>query len=649
MALEINGVNKVAFKGNEDQRSSGGMGVGVPIATTLIGGGIGYGLTRQPKEDEFKAMVKEDKVKLKEGELSADEQKAIAEAKAEIETAEKAGGTEGSTDANKAKDEPKKSDAKPEASTTEAPKGKSPKASVAAKGKTTKEIFGEAQELDPREFIQKKYGQSIENFAADTQDLKQIVHGHGEGQDFNKNRNVATAARKDFADGVEEGKKLLSQERRLKALQSQIDEEVAKKDKIEDKGSSQYRNAEQKIEKLERQQKEQTTAHERMKAEVTKKYGNNEGFKLVIETADDVKANTQFTDKSLENVTGHARKEITTKIKNDAAITAEKDFEELERQAKEKAKTAANQARQEIKDLDLEGKAKAASEKAIAATDAAKGADKKLTLAQNQLNKASEQVKNAKSEAEKQVASTAEDKAKTEVKRLQSLINKRQAALDTEKQAKELLEAKQKAATKKYEPKTEYDKADFIKKRQARAIAANQEKIDSHIATAKEKEINRRINAKIDEEITHSAKQKSIPLDTSLNKSEKAISTTNASYLERQQDWAMVRDARKNNKKVTIAQAEEVINTAAAKAKDGVTKLVKDVKKGNKVKAGETPKVDGEGIAKTLPKTAELFKNIGEKLAKVRTWKRGLAGAAIGLGAGIIIKLAFGGSKSEEA
>jgi len=81
----INGVNSVNFKGEQDRRSSG-MGIGVPIATTVLGGGIGYAISKQPDKDEFEKMVKSgETIKLKEGELSEADKNLIKDAKAELD------------------------------------------------------------------------------------------------------------------------------------------------------------------------------------------------------------------------------------------------------------------------------------------------------------------------------------------------------------------------------------------------------------------------------------------------------------------------------------------------------------------------------------------------------------------------------------
>lgn len=91
----VNGVGKqlVAFRGEQDEPKSGGMGIGVPIATTLLGGIGGYALSRQPEADEFKAMVKANDIKLKDGQtLTAEEESQLKALKSEIEAEEKTSG-----------------------------------------------------------------------------------------------------------------------------------------------------------------------------------------------------------------------------------------------------------------------------------------------------------------------------------------------------------------------------------------------------------------------------------------------------------------------------------------------------------------------------------------------------------------------------
>lgn len=644
--MAINSVNNSSIPFGEKKREESGGILFPAVAGAVAGTGVAAVWKGVSVGDLDKiTQGKDEFVKLKKADGLSEEEKAAFQKVEDTFTTNPADksktGDEAKTGENKAKDETKPSEAKPaeakpEAPTTEAPKAQGSKASVAAKGKTAKEIFGEAQELDPKDFIEKKYGQSIEDFTNEIKTLNVKDNSH----EIKHNKRVASSAHKSFTEGVEEGKKLLAQERRIQGARIKVLEAKAVRDKITNKESSQYRNAQNRVEQLQKELSEQARAHYRMKEEVTKKFGKNEGFITVIEAADDVKANTHI---GTENVTGKARKEITTKIKNDAAIQAEKDLVEIEKVRKEQAKTSANEAKKQLP--ALEEQLKAASEKAKAAIEAAKGAEGKLVDAQKQLAAASAKVSKGNKNA-----ITEESLAKTEVERLKALITEKQTALDELKKTETVFGITQKKANSKYEPLFEETKADFIKKRQATALAAEQERIDAHVTIADQKEFNRRINAEIDEKISRSISEKSVHINKNLNRSEREISNTKASILERKQDWAMISDARKNNKKITVAQAEEIINTAAAEAKKGISQLVSKGKKGAKGKAGETPKVNGEEAKTVTDGIKDALKTLRKKLPKEFksfNWKGLGIGAGIGLVGGVILKWIFGG-KSEE-
>lgn len=504
MALEINGVNKqVAFKGNEDQRSSGGMGIGVPIATTLIGGGIGYGLTRQPKEDEFKAMVKEDKVKLKEGELTEAQKAEIKAAKEELEAAEKSG--------ESGKTEPSKAAPAEAAPTTAVKEGET---DALAK------IFGDKTEVSSEAYLEGKHGigtntsylasqaqSDSERLKSMTEELTKAQESASNVSRYTDNRQSANAIQSEV-DGITSEAK-----NKVKALETARDEEIKKYNAKTDK---------KRIDEIE------------------------------TETANKIK---------------QIKEEANVRISQRNSVLSKLDAQAKELESKISLIDQNGVSHPAQFPIDTEKVDKAIYEEAKLTPDGPV----------------------AKEIMEKEVD-----------KRTQEYINKE----GRKGLKKEKINAKKADFRDDKEVKAEVKKQ--LKKQQddvRKAEIARQER--EHFANIK----------KLAEEQVNT-----------LGTNRKALSEK----LEGMKaDLALVKD----NKTITKAQAEKTASTVLENVKAAAEKAKNAV---------------GDEAAKLLPKTTELFKSIGEKLAKVRTWQRGAIGAAIGLGAGIIIKLAFGG-KSEEA
>lgn len=199
----------------------------------------------------------------------------------------------------------------------------------------------------------------------------------------------------------------------------------------------------------------------------------------------------------------------------------------------------------------------------------------------------------------------------------------------------------EKAASKKGLKGTE--RQEFIQKAQDEAVAANKERIDKYVQLQREKEFHQRARNELSNNFKSFKRETSLETKKSVIGSQRELSKLEASILEMEKDLELIRAAKKGDKKITKAQAQEVMDAASAKAKEGVAKVAKEA--GEKAgKAGEEAK---GSIAESAAKALEAIKKkLPNDLTKFNT-KAMVWGGAIGLAAGLVIKWMFGG-KSEE-
>lgn len=183
----------------------------------------------------------------------------------------------------------------------------------------------------------------------------------------------------------------------------------------------------------------------------------------------------------------------------------------------------------------------------------------------------------------------------------------------------------------------------FIKEAQDQAVSASKERIEKYVQLQQEKESLKRVTSEYTNRFKTLKHETAIEAKKGLIGSQRELSKQQATLLEKEQDLKLIQDAKKNKTKITKTQAQGVMDTAAAKAKDGIAKVANSV--GEKAgKAGEEVK---GSVAETAAKALEALKDKLPKELKKTSGKAIAVGAAIGLAAGIVIKWMFGG-KSEE-
>lgn len=189
------------------------------------------------------------------------------------------------------------------------------------------------------------------------------------------------------------------------------------------------------------------------------------------------------------------------------------------------------------------------------------------------------------------------------------------------------------------------ERQDFIKKAQDEAVVANKDRIEKYVALQKEKELSKRFISEFNDRFKSFKRETALDTKKGLIGSQRELSKQQASLLEKEKDLSLIQSAKKNKTKITKAQAEEVMNAAAAKAKEGVAKIAKEAgeKAGNAVDGAKNSIAENaakalDAIKKKLPKDLTKFNT------KAMVW-----GGAIGLAAGLVIKWMFGGKSEPEA
>lgn len=195
---------------------------------------------------------------------------------------------------------------------------------------------------------------------------------------------------------------------------------------------------------------------------------------------------------------------------------------------------------------------------------------------------------------------------------------------------------------KEFKPTEAYDKA--VEKAGLKRNVLVQKVVDEIVAekieAAKTKEIIKLKEA-------HLAKLKEVAQGR-VTHFERRVARLKAQVGEINADINLVDTARKDKKKITRAQAEEVQGSTAEKIKSALQEA------GEKAKgaAADAPKAAAEDGKKALPEAVEkALKDLKGKLPaefKKINWSGLGWGAAIGLAAGVALKLIFGGGKSEE-
>lgn len=210
---------------------------------------------------------------------------------------------------------------------------------------------------------------------------------------------------------------------------------------------------------------------------------------------------------------------------------------------------------------------------------------------------------------------------------------------------KDAMEKAKKDIKKKPEGMTD---AKYYEEAKAKAVKANEEMINKRVKLAVDRRIQE-IKGKETENFLNRAR--GIMLEVHARGQVVAgnkLGTTSAKVAEMDADIALAREAKKNNTKITKAQAEEsmrkgsdTLREAKGKIKDSIKSAAKET--GEKAKAGSESKGVTAGIEDAL-------KTLKDKLPKeFKKWnnKAMLWGAAIGVGVALIGKWMFGG-KSEE-
>lgn len=274
--------------------------------------------------------------------------------------------------------------------------------------------------------------------------------------------------------------------------------------------------------------------------------------------------------------------------------------------------------------------------------------EKTLQNQQDRLAKFEADLKDNKAYQEMKKAFEAKSGTEKDAKAYQKATN---AAENAGQHAKKELTEKIKAdAGKKAEKEASRKKLkgterqDFIKKAQDEAVAANKERIEKYVELQKQKEFFKRARNEYSEGFKSYKREAGLDTKKSLIGSQRELSKQEASLLEKEKDLELIRDAKKNGKKITKTQAQANMDLAAAKAKDGIAKVAKEA--GEKAgKAGSESKGVTAGIEDAL-------KTLKDKLPKeFKKWnnKAMLYGAGIGVVGALVLKWMFGGKSEPEA
>jgi hypothetical protein len=266
----------------------------------------------------------------------------------------------------------------------------------------------------------------------------------------------------------------------------------------------------------------------------------------------------------------------------------------------------------------------------------------------------------AEAEAPKAEApKTAAEKAEEAAKKAKDKINKefldrtRNAATNVGQHARNEITDRIKDAAKKKAEKSAKglkgtERQAFIKKAQEEAVTANKERIQAYVELQQQKEIFRRLKNESTDRFKSLRHGESLEAQKGLIVSQRELSRQEASLLEKEKDLDIIRSAKKEGKKITKTQAEEVTSIAAAKAKEGIAKVARDAKG----KVGDAVKAGAEDAKKLPAGIEEALKSLGKKLPKEFTKFNYSAlgwGAAAGLLGGLVLKWIFGGKSEEQA
>lgn len=488
----------------------------------------------------------------------------------------------GKTSEEKTDAKPEKADA--EAGTKAEGKGgtKAAKPSVAAGGITAEDLFKNAEDMDPMKYLQEKYGyRTVEDLMKGLRDDRIALGQESKGlrSAIKKGKNGQTRSDKVFGK-VEQ---YIKQTTSINELDLRIQEEELK---VSDMPTT--NKAEQSARDIAQRRVET------MKKNLQTQQENLAGFEA------ELKDNTAYQElkKSYE-------KEIEGLTPKEVVQTAEKT-------KKEKAEAKAK------------AEAEAKAPKAEAGTEAPKAEAPKTP---------EEMAKEAEAKAYADFSTTTDNAATNAGQRAKKEITEK-IKTDAGKKAESSKEIKGlKGQARK----------DFIIKAQNEAVEANKERIEKYVQLQKQKEILKRLQAERTDRL------KSLRRDGSLGAKKEAISNQRqlgqleATVLEKEKDLEMIRDAKKNGKKITKTQAQANMDLAAAKAKDGIAKVAKEA--GEKAKAGSEPKGVTAGIEDALKTLKDKLPKEFKKLnTKALAW-----GAGIGIAGGLILKWMFGGKSEPEA
>lgn len=329
-------VSKVSFKGDQEQQRSGGPGLGTIAATTVVGGAAGVFLRDRKVSLEGldkDAFIKATKEFTGEDKANADIVKAHLEKPTEEKTDAK---PDEKTDA-KAEGKETKAEAKTEA------KGKTTtRPSIAAEGVTIENIFGKSEELDPKTYLQEKYGFSTRQELIDAIKQQKGVENGSEGAAMRKDIRAAQHNQKMTQEGIVKAKQLVAQS--IRGAEMELDVKVAEvaRDEITDKTSRAYENAQKKVDALKKKLSDQAAKVEKLEKDLAANKRLQHGSSAILEAAEGVQTDSAFREKldnvAKNNVGPKAKKEIKAKIEKEAEIKAKKDLARLEREAKEEAK-----------------------------------------------------------------------------------------------------------------------------------------------------------------------------------------------------------------------------------------------------------------------------------------------------------------------
>lgn len=186
----------------------------------------------------------------------------------------------------------------------------------------------------------------------------------------------------------------------------------------------------------------------------------------------------------------------------------------------------------------------------------------------------------------------------------------------------------------------------FIEQAKKDAVTKNQEMINKRVKLAVDRRIQE-IKAKETEGfLTRASGLISDIRQKGQVKAGKQLNEMDAKIAEMDADIALAREAKKNNTKITKAQAEEVLQKTSDGYKSAIGKI-KDSAKAAAKDAGEKAGSEPKGITAGIEDALKALKDKMPPQFKKWNNKAMLWGAAIGVAGALVLKWMFGG-KSEE-